>query len=264
MNNSIKIASWNVNSLKVRIDQVLDFINTANIDILALQETKTTDENFPLNAFTDIGLNVSFIGQKTYNGVAIISKLPQHQVLTNIEFFNDPQKRIIAATIGNIRVINLYVPNGNMVDSEKYLYKLDWLNNITKFIEQELRQFPNLAIVGDFNIAPEDIDVHDINEWIGCVHVSPKERLALQNILDKGVHDSFRKFIQAEKQYSWWDYRAQCFRRNRGLRIDLILLNRQLLNACTESTIYKDIRKHEHPSDHAPVVATINLVPTTI
>jgi exodeoxyribonuclease-3 len=257
MNNSIKIASWNVNSLKVRIEQVLDFINTADIDILALQETKSTDENFPLSAFKDIGLNVSFIGQKTYNGVAIISKQPQHQVLTKLEFFNDPQKRIIAATIGDIRVINLYVPNGSSVDSDKYLYKLDWLSHVTKFIEQEQKQFPNLAIVGDFNIAPEDIDVHDTNEWIGCIHVSPKERLALKNILDKGLHDSFRKFTQSEKQYSWWDYRAQSFRRNRGLRIDLILLSNQLLNTCTESTIYKDIRKHEHPSDHAPVVATI-------
>jgi exodeoxyribonuclease III len=256
-NKKLKIASWNVNSLKVRLEQVLSLLDTSNLDILCLQETKLIDENFPIEAFTDLGLYVSFSGQKTYNGVAIISKEPLEEVITDIPSLIDPQRRILAATIGNIRVINLYVPNGSTVDSDKYIYKLNWLKNVTEFIEKELEAYPNLAVVGDFNIAPEDRDVHDIKEWEGQVLVSESERNALMKIISLNLHDSYRKFDQAEDEYSWWDYRAASFRRNRGVRIDLILLSDSLQAMCVESIIDKAPRKHERPSDHAPVIVSI-------
>jgi len=257
MNKPLKLASWNVNSLKVRLDQVLDLLQASDLDILALQETKLTDPNFPLQAFHDRGFHCVFSGQKTYNGTAIISRKPVHDVLTDIPGLIDPQRRILAATIGSLRLINLYVPNGSSVDSEKYHYKLDWLQKVTAFIQQQLAQYPQVAIVGDFNIAPEDRDVHDPAEWEGCVLVSPPERAALANLLALGLHDSFRKFTQPEHQYSWWDYRAAGFRRNRGLRIDLILLNHALNMRCLASEIDIKPRRHDHPSDHAPVWVTL-------
>lgn len=260
MNNKIKLASWNINSLKVRLEQVIDLLQTKDIDILALQETKITDENFPLESFTSLGYHVTFSGQNTYNGVAIISKYPITNVITDLPYFADPQRRILVATINNIRVINLYVPNGGEISSEKYIYKLNWLENITHFIEQELNVHHNLAVVGDFNIAPDNRDVYDINDCEGQILVSESERLALKKLLNLNLHDSFRKFEQDENQFSWWDYRAASFRRNRGMRIDLILLSQNLLDKCDASDILRDYRKKERPSDHAPVVVSIEKI----
>lgn len=258
MNKQIKIGSWNVNSLKVRLDQVQDLLKEENLDILSLQETKVIDDDFPKSIFTEMGYHVCFSGQKTYNGVAIISKDPQLNIEYEIPTFKDPQKRLIAASIGNLRIINLYVPNGNSVDSDKYLYKLDWLKNITIYLQEQLSKHPNLVVVGDFNIAPEDRDVHDIKEWENCVLVSGPERDSLKNIMNLNLHDSFRKFNDTHNQFSWWDYRAASFRRNRGLRIDLILLSNSLIKNCLKSEINIEYRKHERPSDHAPVITVLS------
>lgn len=249
----LKIASWNVNSLKVRIDQVLQWLESSHVDILALQETKMTDDKFPIEAFTSRGFHVVFSGQPTYNGVAIISRQPIQDVVTDVSNFVDPQRRILAATIGDIRLINLYVPNGAEVGSDKYSYKLTWLPFVTAFIKEQLEQHSRVAVVGDFNIAPDDRDVHDPKEWEGCVLVSPLERQAFADILALGLHDSFRNFKQEEQVFSWWDYRAAGFRRNRGLRIDHILLNDALNKDCLVSAIDKEPRRVERPSDHAPV-----------
>lgn len=249
----LKLASWNVNSLKVRLDQVLDWLESSQVDVLALQETKLIDDNFPLQAFTDRNYHAVYAGQKTYNGVAVISRLPITEIVTDIPDLVDPQRRILAVTIGDIRLINLYVPNGAAVGSDKYVYKLQWLEKVSTFIQQQLVHHPKLAVVGDFNIAPEDSDVHDPLEWDGCILVSKEERLAFFNLLDLGLKDSFRLFPQEENLFSWWDYRAAGFRRNRGLRIDHILLNSALADNCLSSQIDKLPRKSERPSDHAPV-----------
>ncbi|KTC90703.1 exodeoxyribonuclease III [Fluoribacter dumoffii] len=249
----LKLASWNVNSLKIRLDQVIQWLDSTGTDILALQETKLLDEHFPVTAFVEKGYYVVFSGQKTYNGVAIISRYPFSDVLTAIPDFEDPQRRILAVTVAGIRLINLYVPNGSELTSEKYQYKLNWLQRVTSFIQQQMTIYPNVAVVGDFNIAPEDRDVHDPAEWIGSVLVSPAEREAFTQLLQLGLHDSFRNFIQNEQAFSWWDYRAGAFRRNRGLRIDHILLNEALNTLCKQSIIDKEPRKAERPSDHAPV-----------
>jgi len=249
----IKLASWNVNSLKVRLEQVLDWLESSKVDILALQEIKMTDDQFPIEAFTTKGFHVVFSGQKTYNGVAIISRQPIQDVVTDVPNLDDPQRRILAVTIDDIRLINLYVPNGAEVGSDKYNYKLSWLPHVTSFIQQQLTQYPRIAVVGDFNIAPEDRDVHDPKEWEGSVLVSSLERQAFTTLLALGLHDSFRNFKQDEQLFSWWDYRAAGFRRNRGLRIDHILLSDALNKNCLVSAIDKEPRKAERPSDHAPV-----------
>jgi len=261
MNNKIKIASWNVNSLKVRLSQVQDLLLEENLDILSLQETKVIDQEFPHETFTKMGYHICFSGQKTYNGVAIISKKPLTDIENTIPNFEDPQKRLIAASIGDLRIVNLYVPNGSSLDSDKYTYKLDWLKNIAIYLESQLIAHPNLVVLGDFNIAPEDKDVHDIKEWENCVLVSAPERDALKNIFGLNLHDSFRKFNQEDSQFSWWDYRAAGFRRNRGLRIDLILLSESLLKRCSNSEINVKYRKAERPSDHAPVIVTLDSYP---
>lgn len=249
----LKLASWNVNSLKVRLDQVLEWLDSTQVDVLALQETKLTDENFPADAFIQKGYYVVYSGQKTYNGVAVISRYPLTEVLTDIPALDDPQRRILAVTVLGIRLINLYVPNGAELTSDKYLYKLDWLGKVTDFIQEQLRAYPKMAVVGDFNIAPEDRDVHDPLEWEGSNLVSVPERNAFTNLLYLGLHDSFRQFEQEENIYSWWDYRAAGFRRNRGLRIDHVLLSDALKEVCQRSCIDKEPRKAERPSDHAPV-----------
>lgn len=255
----VKLASWNVNSLNVRLDQVLTWLDSSNMDILALQETKLTDDKFPLTALTERGYHVVFSGQKTYNGVAIISRQPIQDVVMDLDGYVDPQRRILAATIGDIRLINLYVPNGAEVASDKYEYKLAWLLHVTAFIKQQLAQYPRVAVVGDFNIAPDDRDVHDDPyNWEGCVLVSPLERQAFFDILALGLHDSFRNFPQEAQLFSWWDYRAAGFRRNRGLRIDHILLSSALNATCTGSHIDVEPRRHERPSDHAPVWVEIS------
>ena len=260
----VKIASWNVNSLKVRLDQVLEWLESSQVDVLALQETKMVDEKFPAEAFTQRGYQVVYSGQKTYNGVAVISRYPLTDVQMEIPLLDDPQRRILAVTVLGIRLINLYVPNGADLMSDKYSYKLDWFQKVTSFIKQQLSHNPKMVVLGDFNIAPEDKDVHDPAEWEGSILVSPAERLAFTNMLCLGLHDSFRQFEQEDKLFSWWDYRAAGFRRNRGLRIDLVLLSDVLRDLCRESKIDKEPRKAERPSDHAPVWVELDLPKTEL
>ncbi|STY30118.1 exodeoxyribonuclease III [Legionella wadsworthii] len=255
----LKLASWNVNSLKIRLDQVLGWFDANRVDVLAMQETKLIDDNFPATTFTERGYHVIYSGQKSYNGVAVISRYPFSDVLKDIPAFADPQRRILVVTVAGIRLINLYVPNGSDLTSDKYQYKLNWLQKVTAFIQQEISLYPNVAVVGDFNIAPEDRDVHDPAEFLNSVFVSPAEREAFTQLLQLGLHDSFRNFMQDDKAFSWWDYRAAAFRRNRGLRIDHILLSKSLNKLCRQSVIDKEPRKAERPSDHAPVWVELDL-----
>jgi exodeoxyribonuclease-3 len=251
----MKIATWNVNSLNVRLPQVLDWLRAEAPDILALQETKLPDEKFPRAEIEAAGYQVLFSGQKTYNGVALITRKPATDVVTDIPRHPDPQRRVLAATVGKLRVINLYVPNGESVESDKYRYKLDWLAKCATWLRAELQRYPQLVVLGDFNIAPEPRDVHDPKVWEGSVLYSEPERAAFQELLKLGLQDSFRLFEQPEKSFSWWDYRMQAFRRNHGLRIDHILVSEPLAKRCTACRIDLAPRKHERPSDHAPVVA---------
>ncbi|OFA09194.1 exodeoxyribonuclease III [Duganella phyllosphaerae] len=226
-------------------------------DVLCIQETKLTDDKFPFAQIEAAGYHVAYAGQKTYNGVAILSKLPITDVVRNNPLLDDPQQRILAATIGGMRVVCAYVPNGQSVGSEKYQYKMGWLDAFHAWISQEEAQHPQLAVLGDYNIAPEDRDVHDPAAWEGEVHVSEPERAALRRLLDIGLADAFRLFEQPEKSYSWWDYRGLGFRLNKGLRIDHILLSPALAQRCTACVIDRTPRKWEQPSDHTPVIATI-------
>lgn len=251
----MKIASWNVNSLNVRLPHVLDWIEEHQPDLFGLQETKVTDEKFPREPFEERGIHYYFSGQRTYNGVAIISKQPGQDVVTDLPGLEDPQRRVLAATFGDVRLINLYVPNGQRVDSEKFSYKLEWLEKLRGFLEDELRNHERVVVVGDFNIAPEDADVHDPERWEGSVLVSPPEREALAAIQALGFSDTFRLFEQEERSFSWWDYRAGGFRRNHGLRIDLVLASTAMTDACIAGGIDKGPRKLERPSDHTPVWA---------
>jgi len=251
----VKIATWNVNSLKVRLPHVLDWLGGVRPDVLALQETKTPDESFPGLEIESAGYHAVFAGQKTYNGVAILSREPASGVLTEVPGLEDPQRRVIAATVGGVRVIDLYVVNGQDVGTEKYAWKLHWLERVSRFIEAQLREHPRLAVVGDFNIAPEDRDVYDPELWHERILCSTPEREALQRILGLGLRDTFRLFDQPEKSFTWWDYRQGAFRRNLGLRIDLVLASEALAAACTACTVDTGPRRLERPSDHAPVLA---------
>lgn len=251
----MKIATWNVNSLKVRLPHVLQWLETHDIDILALQETKLLDENFPQTEFTNLGYHIAFSGQKTYNGVAIISKHPIENTVLAIPEFDDPQKRVLAATIQGLRIINVYVPNGSEVGSDKYDYKLTWLTKLTAWMQQEKTKHKQLLMLGDFNIAPADVDVHNPAAWEGKVLCSAPERKALAKLMDLDLVDIFRLFEQPEKSYSWWDYRNLGFRRNHGLRIDLLLASSELARKCTFCAIDKEPRTWQRPSDHAPVWA---------
>lgn len=249
----LKLASWNVNSLKIRLQYVLDWLESSQVDVLALQETKLVDEYFPVDALREKGYFVEYSGQKTYNGVAVLSRYPMKEVLKDIPEFEDVQRRVLVASIGDIRLINLYVPNGSDRLSDKYRYKLAWLDKVTAFIREQLRLYPKLAVVGDFNIAPADIDVHSPQEWEGQVLVSPEERKAFSQLLSLGLSDSFRHVHPETQRFSWWDYRAAAFRRNRGLRIDHVLLSDELQRHCLEADIDSEPRRWERPSDHAPV-----------
>ena len=254
----MKLATWNVNSLNVRLPHVMNWLAENPTDVLCLQETKLTDDKFPASIIEAAGYHVVYSGQKTYNGVAIISKLPITDVVKNNPLFDDPQQRILAATIDGVRVVCAYVPNGQSVGSEKYDYKLGWLAAFHDWIKQEAALHPQLAVVGDYNIAPEDRDVHDPAAWEGLVHVSEKERAALARLLDIGLTDAYRLFDQPEKSFSWWDYRGLGFRLNKGLRIDHILLSPALVARCSACLIDRAPRKLEQPSDHAPVIATLD------
>jgi exodeoxyribonuclease-3 len=255
----MKIVAWNVNSLKVRLPQLLDFLATRLPDVVCLQETKLTDENFPVAEIEAAGYHVAYSGQKTYNGVAILSRAPLSDVVIGIANFDDELKRVIAATIEGVRIVCVYCPNGQSLDSDKYAYKLAWFDALIAWLKDELTRHPKLAVLGDYNIAPDDRDVHDPAMWVDGILVSDAERARFQGLLALGLQDSFRLFDQPEKIFSWWDYRMLGFRRNQGLRIDHILLTQPLAQACISSTVDREMRKLERPSDHAPVVAEINL-----
>lgn len=250
----MKFATWNVNSLNVRLPHVLDWLRDAQPDVLCLQETKQEDSKFPYEALKQAGYDAVHVGQKTYNGVAILSSHPLKNIQCNIPDFDDDQQRIIAADINDIRVVCAYIPNGQALDSDKFQYKLRWLNALNRWLKTELASHPKLLLLGDYNIAPEDRDCHDPAAWVGQVLVSPPEREAFQQLIRLGLHDSFRLFEQPEKSFSWWDYRMAGFRRNLGMRIDHILVSDALKASCAEAYIDKAPRKLERPSDHTPVV----------
>ena len=255
----MKLATWNVNSLKVRLEHVLGWLEQHQPDVLVLQEIKQVTEAFPTAALAEAGYASIASGQKTYNGVATIARQAPTDPVTDFPGFEDPQRRILATTIDGVRVVNLYVPNGSEVGSEKYAYKLDWLAALRGFLADELQTHEKLVVLGDFNIAPADADVYDAEKWGEGILCSPRERAALEALLELGLTDVFRNFDQPEKTFSWWDYRAFGFRRNAGLRIDLILASEAMNAACTASYVDKEPRALERPSDHAPVVAEFTL-----
>jgi len=254
----VKIVTWNVNSLRVRLPQVLEWVGRHRPDVLCLQETKLEDAQFPEQAIRDAGYHVAYAGQKTYNGVATLSLHPMDGVITGLPGLEDVQRRVLGVQIDGMRVLNLYVPNGAEVGSEKYRYKLAWLDHLVSFLRGRKRD-DRLVVVGDFNIAPTDDDVHDPELWRGSVLVSEAERERFMQLLQAGLHDSFRKFEQPAESYTWWDYRAAAFRRNNGLRIDHILCSRDLLDACRSCSVDREPRAVERPSDHAPVIAEFDI-----
>jgi exodeoxyribonuclease-3 len=253
----VKLATWNVNSLKVRLPILLDWLARQSPDVVCLQETKMEDKSFPAEAIEAAGYRWVHHGQKTYNGVAILSKVDCGQVGRGIPAFVDEQSRVIAADIGDTRVICVYVPNGQSVGSDKYEYKLRWLEGLRAWLATELAAHPRLAVLGDYNIAPEDRDVHDPLAWEGQVLVSPPERAALGRLFELGLADAFRLFDQPEKSFTWWDYRMNAFRRKQGLRIDHVLLSPAAARECKSCTIDIEPRKLERPSDHTPVICEL-------
>lgn len=254
-----KIATWNVNSLRVRLPHVLEWIAREKPDVLALQETKIPDEDFPFDAIQQAGYHVVASGQKTYNGVAILSRLEAREAVKDMPQLDDHQRRVLCATVGDIRVLNIYIPNGESVTSDKFQYKLNWLHKLDLFLKQELTKYPRMVVLGDFNIAPDPIDVHDPNLWEGRVLFSDNERNAFQDMLAVGFKDSFREKNPTEQAFSWWDYRMNAFKRKMGLRIDHILSSNKLITDCTACWIDKGPRALERPSDHTPVIAEFNL-----
>lgn len=238
---------------------VLDWLEANRPDVLCLQETKQEDSKFPYGALKEAGYNAVHNGQKTYNGVAILSPHLIENAQFDIPDYADEQKRVIAASINSVRIVCVYIVNGQAVDSEKYAYKMRWLNALNIWLENELTKYPNLALLGDYNIAPDDRDCHDPIAWEGQILVSPQEREAFQKLLQLGLHDSFRLFEQPEKSFSWWDYRMMGFRRNLGMRIDHILVSNTLKDKCQSCMIDKAPRKLERPSDHTPVILELSL-----
>ena len=258
----MKIATWNVNSLSVRLPQVLDWLAASPVDVLALQELKLTDDKFPAAAFAEAGYQAHWFGQKTYNGVALIAKTEGAAVVKNIPGFEDDMSRVISATyqdpaLGAMRVIGAYFPNGQAPGSDKFAYKMRWLDALREWVRQELQQHPQLVLMGDYNITFDDLDVWDPEGLRETIHCTSEERAQLQGLTDLGLVDSMRLFEQPEKNYSWWDYRDFGFRRNRGLRIDHILVSAPLRERAQACAVDKAPRKNERPSDHAPVVLTL-------
>lgn len=258
----MKIATWNVNSLNVRLPHVIDWIKEHQPDILCLQETKQVNDKFQHDAFSDIGYHSYHNGQKTYNGVAIISKNELNDINFDLPDFDDPQKRIISGIwSGNfnekIYIVSAYIPNGQSLGSEKFFYKMNWLNKFSKWVETLTSEYDGIILTGDFNIAPEDKDCHNPNAWIGQNLVSTEERKFFSDILKIGFHDSYRELNPDKEEYSWWDYRMAGFRRNLGMRIDHILVSSQILENVKQSYIDKEPRKLERPSDHTPVITEL-------
>jgi exodeoxyribonuclease-3 len=253
----MKLATWNVNSIKVRLPQLLAWLAAAQPDVVCLQELKAEEAKFPRTELDGAGYACAVNGQKTYNGVALLSRAPLGDVVMDIPGFADEQKRVIAAVVQGVRVVCVYCPNGQAVGSEKYAYKLRWFAALRDYLQAELASHPRLAVAGDFNVAPEDRDVHDPKAWEGQVHVSQPERAAWHALLELGLKDSFRLFEQPEKIFSWWDYRMLGFRRNAGLRIDHILLSAALAERCAAAIVDKEPRRQERPSDHAPALVEL-------
>ncbi|WP_046113546.1 exodeoxyribonuclease III [Aquincola tertiaricarbonis] len=255
----MKLATWNVNSLAVRLPQLLDWLALHQPDAMVLQETKLTDDKFPHEALSAAGYHPQWFGQKTYNGVALLSRTPADAIARNIVGVEDEQARVIAGTVAGVRVIGAYFPNGQAPASDKFAYKMRWLDGLRAWLASELAAHPQLVLMGDFNIAPEDCDVHDPLAWAGQIHCTPEERAHFRALLDMGLVDAFRLFDQPPKSWSWWDYRGLAFRKNQGLRIDHILVSPALKPRVTACTIDKLPRKNERPSDHAPVVVELGL-----
>ena len=253
----MQLATWNVNSLTVRLPQVLDWLATHPVDVLVLQETKTTDDKFPQAAIEAAGYSVQFFGQKTYNGVALLSRTPAHDVVKNIPGFADESARVIAGSVSGVRVVGAYFPNGQAPGSEKFAYKMAWLDAMRAWLQSELQAHPQLVLMGDFNITVDDRDVWDPVGLKDTIHCTVEERAQLSQLCALGLHDAFRLFEQPDKSYSWWDYREFAFKRNRGLRIDHILVSDALRDRVQACTIDKAPRKNERPSDHTPVVVTL-------
>jgi exodeoxyribonuclease III len=253
----MQLATWNVNSLAVRLPQVLDWLGQHQPEVVVLQETKLTDDKFPHADFAQAGYEAQWFGQKTYNGVALLSKAPAADVVRNIPGFADEQARVIAGTVGELRVIGAYFPNGQAPGTDKFEYKMQWMRALRDWVREELARHPKLVLMGDYNVAPEDRDVYDPIAWAGQIHCTPEEREQFRQLLALGLHDAFRLFEQPPKSWSWWDYRNLAFRKNQGLRIDHILVSEALKPSVTACTIDKVPRKNERPSDHAPVVAVI-------
>ncbi|MBV9576402.1 MAG: exodeoxyribonuclease III [Gammaproteobacteria bacterium] len=257
-----KIATWNVNSLRVRLEHVSTWLAAMQPDVLALQEIKLVDADFPLAAIQNMGYTAIYSGQKTYNGMALLVKTHNDQkkissIVRDLPELSDPQRRVLGALIDDVYVLNLYVPNGDNITSEKYQYKLNWLTKLAAFLQNDL-QHSRVIILGDFNIAPEEIDVHDPLSWEGKVLFSQPERQAFKDILQIGFVDCFRKMHPEEKAFSWWDYRLNAYQRNRGLRIDHVLASHAVMSACTKCYIDQTPRAWMRPSDHAPVIAEFN------
>lgn len=253
----MKLATWNVNSLAVRLPQLLDWLAAHQPDVMVLQETKLTDDKFPHAVLSEAGYHPQWFGQRTYNGVALLSRTPADDIAKNIVGVEDEQARLIAGTVDGVRVIGAYFPNGQAPASEKFAYKMRWIDGLRAWIAAELARHPRLLLMGDFNIAPEDRDVYDPVAWAGQIHCTPEERAHFRELLALGLHDAFRLFEQPPKSWSWWDYRNLAFRKNQGLRIDHILVSEPLKSRVTACTIDKAPRKNERPSDHAPVVVEL-------
>ncbi len=255
----MKISSWNVNSLSVRLPRLLAWLERQRPDVVCLQETKMEDHRFPMEALQEAGYASCCYGQKTYNGVAILARnaLGVKDVQCAVPDDNDPQARVIAATVGGVRIVCLYVPNGQTVGSEKFAYKMQWCRRVTRYLQETLAAHDRVIVAGDFNIAPDDRDVYDLDAWRGQILCSDEERAVFRSWLRLGFQDSFRLFDQPPATFSWWDYRQLGFAKNHGLRIDHILLSEKLVASCISSTIDRDERKGEKPSDHAPVIATL-------
>jgi exodeoxyribonuclease-3 len=255
----MKLATWNVNSLSVRLPQVLDWLQANQVDVLALQELKLTDDKFPFAALQEAGYYSQCFGQKTYNGVALLSRTPVTDIVKNIPGFSDDMARVISANLGELRVVGAYFPNGQAPGTDKFDYKMHWLSALRQWLKTELLTHPQLVLMGDFNITFDDLDVWDPVGLHEQIHCTEEERFHLRALIALGLTDSFRLFEQPAKSYSWWDYRDMAFRRNRGLRIDHILVSEALKPHITSCIIDKTPRKNERPSDHAPVVLELNL-----
>ena len=254
----MKLATWNVNSLTVRLPQVLAWLAANPVDVLALQETKLTDDKFPHAEMQAAGYAVQCFGQRTYNGVALLTREAATEVVRNIPGLADEQARVVAASVAGMRIVGAYFPNGQEPGSEKFAYKLRWLQALHDWLRAELAAHARVVLMGDFNIAPEDRDVYDPVAWAGQIHCTPEERAHFQALLDLGFVDAFRLFEQPPKSWSWWDYRNLAFRRNQGLRIDHILVSLALRAQVQSCSIDKLPRKNERPSDHAPVIVTLS------